>query len=71
MISFFPFPEQGRFSAEVERRLSVVAELEGTVAANLAYAGARQVVLKPAYERKLWSNMQEMQLADRQRCRGC
>jgi type I restriction enzyme S subunit len=58
MISFFPLPEQGRFSAEVERRLSVVAELEATVAANLPRAKRlRQAVLKRAFEGKLRSSL--------------
>jgi len=34
-----PLPEQHRIVAEVERRLSVVAELEAAIAANLARAG--------------------------------
>ena len=46
--------EQHRIVAEVERRLSVVAELEATVAANLARAGRlRQAVLKRAFEGRL------------------
>lgn len=46
-----PLPEQHRIVAEVERRLSVVAALEATVAANLARAGRlRQAVLKRAFE---------------------
>jgi len=53
----FPIPpseEQHRIVAEVERRLSVVAELEATVAANLARAGRlRQAVLKRAFEGRL------------------
>ena len=49
-----PLPEQHRIVAEVERRLSVVAELEATVAANLARAGRlRQAVLKRAFEGRL------------------
>ena len=55
----FPLPplsEQHRIVAEVERRLSVVAELEATVMANLARAGRlRQAVLKRAFEGKLVS----------------
>jgi type I restriction enzyme S subunit len=49
-----PLPEQHRIVAEVERRLSVISELEGTVAANLARAGRlRQAVLKRAFEGRL------------------
>lgn len=49
-----PLPEQHRIVAEVERRLSVVAELEAMVAANLARAGRlRQAVLKRAFEGRL------------------
>jgi type I restriction enzyme, S subunit len=51
-----PVAEQQRIVAEVERRLSVVAELEAVVAANLARAGRlRQAVLKRAFEGKLTS----------------
>ena len=46
--------EQRRIAAEVERRLSVVSELEAAVAANLAPAGRlRQAVLKRAFEGRL------------------
>jgi type I restriction enzyme S subunit len=49
-----PLPEQHRIVAEVERRLSVVAELEATVSADLARAGRlRQAVLKRAFEGRL------------------
>ena len=49
-----PIPEQHRIVAEVERRLSVVAAMEATVAANLARAGRlRQAVLKRAIEGRL------------------
>ena len=49
-----PLSEQHRIVAEVERRLSVVAALEATVAANLARAGRlRQAVLKRAFEGRL------------------
>lgn len=49
-----PYSEQHRIVAEVERRLSVVAALEATVAANLARAGRlRQAVLKRAFEGRL------------------
>ena len=53
-----PHPEQHRIVAEVERRLSVVAEVEAAVVVNLARAGRlRQAVLKRAFEGKLWSNL--------------
>lgn len=53
-VSLPPLSEQSRIVAEVERRLSVVAELEATVAANLARAGRlRQAVLKRAFEGRL------------------
>jgi len=46
--------EQHRIVGEAERRLSVVAELEATVAANVARAGRlRQAVLKRAFEGRL------------------
>ena len=49
-----PLVEQHRIAAEVERRLSVVVELEATVAVNLARAGRlRQAVLKRAFEGRL------------------
>jgi len=49
-----PLTEQFRIVAEVERRLSVVQELEGAVAASLARAGRlRQAILKRAFEGKL------------------
>ena len=58
MISLLPLSEQRLIIAEVERRRSVVAELEATVAANLARAGRpRQAALKCAFEGKLWSNL--------------
>ncbi len=45
-----PLAEQSRIVAEVERRLSVVEELEGVVAANLQRAGRlRQAVLQKAF----------------------
>jgi type I restriction enzyme S subunit len=54
MIFLLPLSEQRRIIAEVERRLTVVAEWEGTIAANLAYAGRlRQAVLKQAFEGRL------------------
>lgn len=54
MIPLPPLPEQHRIVAEVERRLSVVAELEATIAANLVRANRlRQAVLKRAFEGRL------------------
>jgi type I restriction enzyme, S subunit len=53
-IAVPPLPEQHRIVAEVERRLSVVAELEATIAANLARTGRlRQAVLKRAFGGRL------------------
>jgi type I restriction enzyme, S subunit len=49
-----PLAEQHRIVAEVERRLSVIDELEATVEANLKRAaGLRQAILKRAFEGKL------------------
>jgi type I restriction enzyme, S subunit len=49
-----PVAEQLRIVAEVERRLSVVQELEATIAANLVRAERlRQSILKRAFEGKL------------------
>jgi type I restriction enzyme S subunit len=49
-----PAPEQRRIVAEVERRLSIVEELEAAVETNLARAGRlRQSILKRAFEGKL------------------
>ena len=49
-----PLTEQRRIVAEVERRLSVVQELEQTVRANLARAERLlQAILKRAFEGKL------------------
>jgi type I restriction enzyme S subunit len=49
-----PLAEQRRIVAEVERRLSVVEEMEQAVAANLARAGRlRQAVLRRAFEGRL------------------
>jgi len=49
-----PTPEQHRIVAEVERRLSVVQELEKQVGAALKRAGRlRQAILKRAFEGKL------------------
>ncbi|HKZ68930.1 MAG TPA: hypothetical protein VJ020_02560 [Anaerolineales bacterium] len=54
MVPLPPLTEQRRVVAEVERRLSVVAEMETTVAHNLARAGRlRQAVLKRAFAGKL------------------
>jgi type I restriction enzyme S subunit len=53
----FPLPpsaEQDRIVAEVERRLSVVEELDATVGANLKRAERlRQSILKRAFEGRL------------------
>ena len=52
-----PFAEQSRIVAEVERRLSVVEELEATVEANLQRATRlRQSILQKAFEGKLVAN---------------
>ncbi len=49
-----PFAEQHRIIAEVERRLSVIDELEATVTANLKRAERlRQSILKRAFEGRL------------------
>ena len=49
-----PFAEQQRIVAEVERRLSVVEELEAVVNANLQRATRlRQSILQRAFEGKL------------------
>ena len=49
-----PLSEMGRISAEVERRLSVIDELEIQVEANLKRAERlRQAILKRAFEGKL------------------
>lgn len=49
-----PLSEQHRIVAEVERRLSVIDELEATIAANLKRAERlRQAILKRAFEGKL------------------
>ncbi len=49
-----PFAEQQRIVAEVERRLSVIDEIESTVEANLKRAAAlRQSILNCAFEGKL------------------
>jgi type I restriction enzyme S subunit len=49
-----PLIEQRRIVAEVERRLSVVQELEGTLTANLARVERlRQAILKRAFEGRL------------------
>ena len=55
----FPFPcpphaEQQRIVAEVERRLSLLDEVEAAVAANIQRAERlRQAILKRAFEGKL------------------
>jgi type I restriction enzyme, S subunit len=49
-----PFAEQMRIVAEVERRLSVVEELEATISANLQRAGRlRQSILQKAFTGEL------------------
>jgi type I restriction enzyme S subunit len=56
LIPLPPLAEQHRIVAEVERRLSVVQELEQTIEANLKRAGRlRQAVLKMAFEGRLVS----------------
>ena len=54
MLPLPPLGEQHRIVAEVERRLSVVQEVEDTVAANLKRAERlRQSILKQAFEGRL------------------
>jgi type I restriction enzyme, S subunit len=54
IIPLPPLAEQHRIVAEVERRLSVVTEVEAAVAANLKRAERlRQAILKRAFEGKL------------------
>ena len=49
-----PIEEQLRIVEEVERRLSVLQELEQTIEANLKRAGRlRQAILKRAFEGRL------------------
>jgi type I restriction enzyme S subunit len=49
-IALPPLPEQVRIVAEVERRLSVVDQLESTLTANLQRATRlRQAILKKAF----------------------
>lgn len=58
-----PLAEQMRIVAEVERRLSIVQELEATVTANLARASRlRQAILRFAFEGKL-SDRQKRELS--------
>jgi len=53
-LPFPPLAEQRRIVAEVERRMSLVAALEISVAAALVRAGRlRQAVLKQAFEGRL------------------
>jgi type I restriction enzyme S subunit len=53
-VALPPLAEQQRIVAEVERRLSVVEELDAAVEANLKRAGRlRQAVLKRAFEGRL------------------
>jgi type I restriction enzyme S subunit len=54
LVALPPLTEQQRIVAEIERRLSVVEELEAAVETNLARAGRlRQSILKRAFEGKL------------------
>jgi type I restriction enzyme S subunit len=54
VVAFPPLPEQHRIVAEVERRLSLVEELEAAVEANLRRAGRlRQALLQRAFEGRL------------------
>jgi type I restriction enzyme, S subunit len=53
-IAVRPLAEQTRIVAEVERRLSVVEELESVVSANLQRAsGLRQSILEKAFSGEL------------------
>ena len=53
-VTLPPYPEQIRILPEVERRLSVIDELEMQVEANLKRAERlRQAILKRAFEGKL------------------
>ena len=53
-IPFPPLAEQTRIVAEVERRLSVIEELEATVSANLQRATRlRQSILQKAFSGEL------------------
>ena len=54
VVALPPLAEQRRIVAEVERRLSVVQEVETVLADNLARAERlRQSILKQAFEGKL------------------
>jgi type I restriction enzyme S subunit len=54
LVPLPPLAEQHRIVAEVERRLSVVEQLEATVEANLKRsARLRQAILKRAFDGKL------------------
>ena len=54
MIPLAPFPEQARIVSDVERRFSVIDELEATIEANLQRAERlKQAILKRAFEGKL------------------
>lgn len=56
-----PSLEQQRIVAEVERRLSVVQELEQAIAANLKRAGRlRQAILRQAFEGRLIKHVSEV-----------
>ena len=53
-VALPPLSEQHRIVAEVERRLSVIDELEAVIATNLKRADRlRQAILKRAFEGKL------------------
>jgi type I restriction enzyme S subunit len=53
-VAFPSLPEQNRIVAEIERRLSVLSELEGTTDRSLRRASrVRQSILKRAFEGKL------------------
>ena len=60
-----PFAEQTRIVAEVERRLSVVEELESVVSANLQRAPRlRQSILHKAFSGELVATMPAIQISD-------